>query len=774
MEDSNKKQIKKTRKNQTQMTRGKGASQKALQASKKAALGKSSAQTPSRTSAKTSSKTSTKTSHKALNASAVNSGLPKRHSASKTTALPAKKKTKLKGAGGRKIKIPFLSSRAHAQKIRERERMDQIQDRFEADQKAGRSTQEPKIKTQRPRLNLANQKRPYAVHRKPQVQEWMRSTPILSPQLIAMRMGQDRRGRNTLENRYFRLSNRGLSPELQKELPKAPANSVKIIPLGGLCEIGKNMTAYEYGNDIIVVDVGVSFPTEEQPGVDAIIPAMDYIFEHKSKLRGVFLTHGHEDHIGSIQWLLKDVRCPVYGGPLTLALVRGKMQEHGLESQIGDLRVVRDGEVQKAGSFSVEFIHVNHSIADSSALAIQTPAGTIIHSGDFKIDYTPIHGKPIDLPRFSELGDLGVLLFVCESTNIGKEGFSMSESRVGREFSKQFDKAQGRVIVATFSSNVHRIQQVISAAEDHGRKVLLIGRSMNQVFNAADELGYIQYQRDTLIDLNELNQYPDDKICIIMTGSQGEKLAALSRIAYNEHQTIEIKKGDRIILSANTIPGNEKPIFNMVDELCKRGAEVIYKEMADVHVSGHAYREEIKLLHELVRPKYFVPCHGEYRMLHNHSELAHTLGMPYERIFLLNNGDICAFSENFAGVVGYTEGNPVLVDGRHRQRTNTSVLRERKELAEDGILVLTLIVNAKGELATDPSIVSMGFMFEEAREQFPQQLKRFILSRAQAAKSGQQSLSALFKQASFRSQILNLCMAEFGRKPVLRVEVVEL
>ncbi len=597
--------------------------------------------------------------------------------------------------------------------------------------------------------------------------------PILSPQLIAMRNSKEKKSKNRFENRYYRLSNRQLSPEIQSQLPSSPADAVKMIPLGGLCEIGKNMTAYEYGNDIIIVDVGVAFAGEDQPGVDAIIPGMQYIFKNKNKLRGVFITHGHEDHIGAIRWLLKEVKCDVYGGPLTISLIKGKLEEAGLQSRFSDLHIIKNGQVQRAGKFDVEFIHVNHSIADSSALAIYTPAGLIIHSGDFKIDYTPTHGRPIDLPRFAELGDAGVLLFVCESTNISKPGFSMSESKVAEEFSKQFDRAKGRIIVATFSSNVHRVQQILSAAEDHGRKVVLLGRSMLSVFQAAYDLGYIDVNKDTLIEEKDMDKYPDDKVCIIMTGSQGEPLAALSRIAYAEHRTIDIKHGDRIILSANTIPGNEKPIFRMIDELYKRGAEVIYSQLADVHVSGHAYQEEIKLLHELVRPKYFVPVHGEYRMLHQHSELSHSLGMPYERIFLLNNGDVCAFSDNFAGVVGYENANPVFIDGLHPQTSDTSVLYERKCLSEDGVLVLSLSVNNRGEILAEPAIYSYGYLFESDREAFPKKLTILIDNFIKRCLAEHRNVRDSLASPVLKNEINRFCLNEFGRSPVIVIHVLE-
>ena len=473
------------------------------------------------------------------------------------------------------------------------------------------------------------------------------------------------------------------------------------------------MYVFEYGDDMIIVDVGTSFPDELHPGIDLVIPDMDFIFQNKKKVRGIFITHGHEDHIGALPWLVRQVSVPIYCTPLTAKLIDHKLRDKGAPDQVHLIHKVKAGDTIKAGQFKVEYIHVNHSIADACALAIHTPAGVVVHSGDFKIDFTPIHGEPIDLARFAELGEEGVLLFLCESTNIEREGFSMSESSVGDAFEEQFSKAQGRIFVATFSSNVHRVQQIVTAAETHGRKVVLLGRSMLNVFRSANDLGYIHMKKDTIISLNDVNKYDDDELCIVMTGSQGEPLAALTRIAYAEHRNFQVKENDTIIISATPIPGNEKSIYRVIDELYKRGANVIYSQLADVHVSGHAYQEEIRLLHALIKPKYFIPIHGEYRMLYHHAEVAHGLGTPWENIFILNNGDIFACTEDFAGVVGYTSAGAILIDGRTFSPANTETLQERNRLADNGVISVSLTLDSRtGRLRGLPDLVSYGFIYE--------------------------------------------------------------
>ena len=457
------------------------------------------------------------------------------------------------------------------------------------------------------------------------------------------------------------------------------AEQLKIIPLGGLNEIGKNMTVYEYGGEIIVVDCGMAFPGDDMYGIDCVIPDVSYLVKHKNRIRGMFITHGHEDHIGAVPYILKKVNIPIYCTRLTAGLIRLKLEEHGLLKST-KIVTVESGMTVKAGKFSVEFIHVNHSIADAFMFAIRTPIGIIMHSGDFKIDYTPINGAIMDLQRIAQIGREGVLLFVCESTNIEVPGFSKSERHVGESMADMIKDAKGRIFVATFSSNVSRLQQIFTAAERHGRKVALVGRSMLNVFNAANNLGYIQKKPDTLIEISQVDNYPPEQVVIISTGSQGEPMSALTRIAFSNHREIEIQPGDTVIISATPIPGNEKPIYKVINELYRRGAKVYYSALADVHVSGHASQEEIKLVHALVRPKFFIPAHGETRMLYQHAELAHKLGVPFENIFILANGDIFEISKGSARVTGFTNGDAVLIDGASVGEVDNSVLRERKLL----------------------------------------------------------------------------------------------
>ena len=457
--------------------------------------------------------------------------------------------------------------------------------------------------------------------------------PNVSPQVLSLKEGS-KGSRNFKNYRRGKSGTRQPQPQPQENTRNLSRNSLKVIPLGGLCEVGKNMTVLEYGNDMIIIDIGIGFPEESQPGIESVIQDYSYVIANKHKLRGIFLTHGHEDHIGALAHFFKQVKVhvKVYGTPLTAELVKLKMKDRGAGQYVQNVEVVRAGQTRKAGVFKVEFIHMNHSIADACALAIDTPVGKVVHSGDFKIDYTPIHGQPADLARLTELGNEGVLLLLCESTNIEREGFSMSEKTVGEAFEEHFDGADGRIFVATFSSNVSRIQQIITAAEKHNRKVALVGRSMLNVFEAANGLGYLKMKKDTLIELRYVDRYRPEQICIISTGSQGEPMSALTRMAFAEHRNVEIREGDTVIISATPIPGNEKPIYRVIDELYKRGAKVIYSAMAEVHVSGHGYSEEIKLMHQLTKPKYFIPVHGEYRMLYMHAEEANRMGQPWESI----------------------------------------------------------------------------------------------------------------------------------------------
>ncbi len=556
---------------------------------------------------------------------------------------------------------------------------------------------------------------------------------------------------------------------------KTAQNTLKVIPLGGLSEIGKNMTVYEYGNDMIIVDVGVAFPEEYQPGIDSVIPDMSYVFQNRHKLRGVFLTHGHEDHIGSISWLLKEVDVPVYGLPMTIELVRYKLVDKGVKGRDKFLKTVKLGynNAIKAGVFKVEFINVNHSIADSSALALHTPAGIALHSGDFKIDYTPIHGAPIDVGRFAELGRQGVLLFMCESTNIEHAGFSPSEKVVGDIFASYFEEATGRVIAATFASNVSRVQQLISAAERQNRKVALLGRSMLNVFRAASQLGYIDIKPDTLIDINQVNRYPDNQIAVITTGSQGESMSALTRMAYSEHRNVEIKPGDTIIISATPIPGNEKSIYRVINELYKRQATVIYSANADVHVSGHAYRGEIELLHQLVKPKYFIPGHGEYRHMAIHTEVANKLGQPWDTMYILNNGDIFECSKDGARIAGYTNAGAIMIDGSPSGTVDHEVLDQRRSLSDDGVVAIAIALDKKrNRLVGTPVVQTRGFVYEADTAALEQECIRRIKNFAQKAENSKSSLEQMLNSSALRDQIQGLLYNKTMRRPVLLFSII--
>ena len=504
------------------------------------------------------------------------------------------------------------------------------------------------------------------------------------------------------------------SPRSKKGSNPKVKDSVKIIPLGGLCEIGKNMTAFEYKDDMIIVDCGMAFPEENMPGIDCVIQDYSYVRANLSKLRGILITHGHEDHIGALPYFLSEFNCPVYGGHLTIELIKNKLQDKGVKQNNIDMTVLKNGDKVKLGAFTCEFIRVNHSIADSYAIAIDTPVGLIVHSGDFKIDFTPINGKTIDLQRFGELGKNGVLLFMCESTNVEIEGFSHSEKTVGKSFENLFREATGRIIVATFSSHVHRMQQIFTAAERYGRKVCLSGRSMEQVFRIANSLEYIDMRPNTLIDIGSIDNYRDNELVIMTTGSQAEPMSALSRMAFDSHKAIDISEGDTVIISADPIPGNEKPIYRVINELYKKGANVIYASLADVHVSGHAYRNELMTLHTLLKPKFFIPIHGEYRMLHLHRKLAQDLGMPKENIFVLTNGDVLSLTSDGGRIEDSVIADPVLIDGMATGHVNDRVLSDRMHLAQDGCVAVAFTVDDNtGDLICPPAVNSIGFNYDE-------------------------------------------------------------
>jgi ribonuclease J len=515
----------------------------------------------------------------------------------------------------------------------------------------------------------------------------------------------------------------------RRDIVKKEKEKLRIIPLGGINEIGKNMTVIEYKDDIIVIDCGLKFPDEEMFGIDLVIPDTTYLVKNIDKIKGIFLTHGHEDHIGALPYVLKALNVPVYGTKLTLGILETKLKEHGLLNVV-ELRGINPKDIIKFDNLSVEFIKTSHSIADSVAIAIHTGVGIVLHTGDFKIDYTPIDGDVADLSKFAELGRKGVLVMLADSTNVERPGYTMSESTVGETFQSIFAGAKGRIIVATFASNIHRIQQVITASSRFGRKVAVSGRSMENIVSVATELGYLQFEKDTLITIDAINKYPKDKITIITTGSQGEPMSALSRMASSEHKKVTIMEGDMVIISATPIPGNEKLVSRVINLLFKNGAEVIYEALADVHVSGHACQEELKLMHTLVRPTFFIPVHGEYRHLKQHSELAARLGMEPGNIIIADNGDVIEISKDSIRKSGTVVSGQVFVDGLGVGDVGNIVLRDRKHLSQDGILtVVVTIEKESGSVIAGPDIISRGFVYVRESEDLMEQ-SRIIVKEA--------------------------------------------
>ncbi|MCX4354678.1 MAG: ribonuclease J [Oscillospiraceae bacterium] len=497
--------------------------------------------------------------------------------------------------------------------------------------------------------------------------------------------------------------------------------------LGGLNEIGKNLYVYECSNDMFIVDCGLAFPDEEMLGVDLVVPDFTYLEKNKEHFRGIVITHGHEDHIGALPYLLKKINVPIYGTRLTLGLVEGKLKEHGLLSQ-ASLNVVEPRQNVRMGCMSVEFIRVNHSIPDSCALAIHTPAGVIVHTGDFKVDYTPIEGGIIDLARFGELGNRGVLALMSESTNVERPGYTKSERSVGESFKGLFAKAEGkRIIIATFSSNIHRIQQIIDEAVKHGRHVAVSGRSMTNVISKAVELNYIKVPDGTMIDIEDVNRYDPSELVIATTGSQGEPLSALSRMSSGDHRQVTITPNDFIIISANPIPGNEKLVTKVINELMKQGAEVIYESMYEVHVSGHACQEELKMMISLTKPKFFVPIHGEYKHMKKHVQLAMGMGIPEENAFIADLGDVLETDGVEMKLTGTVPSGKVMVDGFGVGDVGSVVLRDRKHLAEDGVMIIVATMNREtGRVVAGPDIVSRGFVYVRESEALLDEAKQLM------------------------------------------------
>ena len=499
--------------------------------------------------------------------------------------------------------------------------------------------------------------------------------------------------------------------------------SLRIIPLGGLGEIGKNITAIEYEDEIIVIDCGISFPDEDMYGIDLVIPDIKYLLDNKDKVKGLFLTHGHEDHIGAIPYILKQINMPVYGTKLTIGLVESKLKEHDMLSKT-NLIPISPGELIKLNKLIIEFIRVTHSIAESCALAIYTPIGTVLHTGDFKIDYTPIDGKVMDLNRIAQLGQEGILLLMADSTNVERAGHSLSEKIIGETLNRIISNANGRVIVATFASNIHRMQQIADASMMYNRKIVFSGRSMENISNVAMDLGYLNIPEESIVGIEDLNRYPSDKITIITTGSQGEPMAGLSRIAYGSHRHISIEQDDLFIISASPIPGNDKLVSRVINQLSRKGVEVIYEDLEDIHVSGHAYKEELKLIHTLVKPKYFMPVHGEYRHLKHHSDLALKLGMDKSNVFTLETGQVLEISQDKAIATEKVHTGVVFVDGIGVGDVGNIVLRDRRDLARDGMVTIVVAINKETySIVSGPDIITRGFIYARESEDLIKKIK---------------------------------------------------
>ncbi len=546
---------------------------------------------------------------------------------------------------------------------------------------------------------------------------------------------------------------------------------LRIIPLGGINEIGKNMTAIEYKDEIVIIDCGLCFPEDELLGIDIVIPDITYILKNKEKIHAILLTHGHEDHIGALPYVLKKINVPVYGSRLTLGLVDIKLKEHKIPNL--HLQRINPGDSIKLGSFNIEFIRTSHSIPDACAIAIHTPMGTVFHTGDFKIDYTPIDNNVIDLHKIAELGQKGVLVMMADSTNAERPGSTMSERSVGVTFENIFRNTKKRIIVATFASNVHRVQQVMEAAQKYNRKVVVSGRSMVNVVNVAVELGILTVSEDLLIDIDDMDKYEDHELAIITTGSQGEPMAALSRMASSEHKKIEIRNGDLIVFSSTPIPGNEKLVSKVINQLFEKGAEVIYESLADVHVSGHACQEELKLMHRLVKPKYFIPVHGEHRHLRKHAKLAEELGMPKENIFIPQNGTIMEFTKDYAKINGTVPAGRVLVDGLGVGDVGNIVLRDRKHLAEDGLLVVVVTISREaGKIVAGPDIISRGFVYVRESEVLMDEAKE-VVSKALENCQNQNVREWSVLKSTIKDGLKNFLYEKTKRRPMILPVIME-
>lgn len=548
---------------------------------------------------------------------------------------------------------------------------------------------------------------------------------------------------------------------------------IKWIPLGGLNEIGKNINVFEYGSDAIILDCGMAFPDDDMPGVDIVIPDITYLHKIADKLRGIVLTHGHEDHIGALPYVLKEFNIPVFGTRLTLGILKNKLKEHGILNTV-KLVNVEAGEKVRLGAFVAEFIHTNHSIADAVAIALHTPAGVILHTGDFKIDPTPIDGGMIDLTRIGELGKQGVLALMSDSTNADRPGFTMSERSIGATFDNLFEKGTNkRIIIATFASNVHRVQQIVNSAHKYGRKVAVSGRSMVNVLNAAIELGYMNIPKNTLIELEEIDRYPKDKVVIVTTGSQGEPMSALSRIAFSIHKKINIEPTDLVIISASPIPGNEKTVANVVNELLKHGAEVVHERQDNVHVSGHACSHELSIMLSLAKPKFFMPVHGEYRHLTRHKEIALQTGMNAKNIFISDIGKVMEISQKGASFVGTVPSGKVLVDGLGVGDVGNIVLRDRKHLAEDGIIIIVLTIDkASHTCISGPDTISRGFVYVRESEDLMEEI-RGIAANVIERSTGGNNINWTLIKTGIKNEVGGFLYSKTKRRPMILPIIME-
>ena len=550
------------------------------------------------------------------------------------------------------------------------------------------------------------------------------------------------------------------------------AEKLKIISLGGLNEIGKNLTVYEYGSDIIVVDAGMGFPDDDMYGIDVVIPDVSYLIKNQNKVRGIFITHGHEDHIGALPYVLRSLNAPIYATRMSAGLIRLKLEEHRLLDKT-KIITCEAGDVIKAGKFTVEFIHVNHSIADAVAFAIKCPVGTCVHTGDFKIDATPIQGGMIDLARLGQLGNEGVLALLADSTNVERPGYTRSERSVGNSFDALFKGCEERIIVTTFASNVDRLQQIIDVAARYGRRVAVTGRSMENAMKVSTELGYMNIPDGVLMDLNQIKSLPKNRVCIITTGSQGETMSALSRMAFSTHRQVDILPGDRIIISASAIPGNEHSIGNVINELYRKGAEVLNERELALHVSGHACQEELKIIHALVKPKFFIPVHGEQRMLQTHAKLAREMGMDSNHILISDIGRVMELTQNSARLAGTVTAGQVFVDGLGVGDVGSVVLRDRRHLAQDGMIVVVMSMSGEdGSLVSGPDLITRGFVYVKESEGLMEELRQVALEAIQSV-DGRYATDWSAIKGAIKGDLSNYLYKKTKRSPMILPVIME-